>query len=719
MTLVDGAEVGREDMNGFLAANRPLLASVARPATEYLDDATDFVPEPIAEVRRRAARELPGAQAVILVHAAYARAMHGVGRRDALMLAEAVELLEETLEASEEGATRLHFLCLLGGIQHFLAVLKEDAALLDQSVSCLARAVRLLDGPQDPAWAQAAAALGRAYRSRGDAAGADSRYGLANLAASRRVGLQALQAFTWSVLLQSGTAHATASGAQAAGEAIAIARWCVADEAYEDAVRALDAGRGLVLHAATVSRTVPTLLDAAGHDALAAEWRRVGAVEQPIADGFSAPSTGVPSELRRRVLAALNGTPYARRLLEVPPLAEITAALDRIHADALVYLIPADEHGGDGSDSLGITHGAALIVPAKGSPHVLELSELRTVAPALTAYQAAGSPGRDAGGPIDEPTPPPAAPPPHTSRQARAALDRLCAWAGESVMAELLPALPRPLGRVPSVVLVPMGQLGLVPWHAAYTLANGKRRYATHDAQFSSIPSARLLCEVAGRETGTGTAGRADDVLIVGDPTRNLRHAGEEARAIHSVLHPRARFLDHRDGTPAEVLAWLARTAGGTLHLACHGTVDPDGPRTAWLSLARGDLAAEDLTERPGTHGGPDLVVLAACLTNVSGRGYDEAYSLATAFLVAGARSVLGSLWPVPDDATSLLMYMTHHYLKEQRQTPGQALRSAQLWMINDGRTAPPGMPADLAARVRGIDGEDLAGWAGFTHLGW
>lgn len=50
---------------------------------------------------------------------------------------------------------------------------------------------------------------------------------------------------------------------------------------------------------------------------------------------------------------------------------------------------------------------------------------------------------------------------------------------------------------------------------------------------------------------------------------------------------------------------------------------------------------------------------------------------------------------------------------------PGRALRSAQSWMLNDRREAPPGMSARLRSRVRHIRGDDLSAWAGFTHLGW
>lgn len=131
------------------------------------------------------------------------------------------------------------------------------------------------------------------------------------------------------------------------------------------------------------------------------------------------------------------------------------------------------------------------------------------------------------------------------------------------------------------------------------------------------------------------------------------------------------------------------------LHLACHASIARTARRTAHLSLHGGDLAAEELTEAVGGAGGGrlGLVLLAACRSHVSGRGHNEAYSLATAFLVAGARSVVGSLWPVPDDATSVLMFLTHHFLRTENEPPARALRRAQLWMLDPGRELPQACP--------------------------
>ncbi|MEU5414874.1 CHAT domain-containing protein [Streptomyces clavifer] len=79
---------------------------------------------------------------------------------------------------------------------------------------------------------------------------------------------------------------------------------------------------------------------------------------------------------------------------------------------------------------------------------------------------------------------------------------------------------------------------------------------------------------------------------------------------------------------------------------------------------------------------------------------------------------MVGSLWPVPDDATSVLMFMTHHFLRRAGQSPGGALRRAQLWMLDPARAVPEGMPRVLRRRARDTDPDDLSAWAGFTHLG-
>ncbi|MEU8462186.1 CHAT domain-containing protein [Streptomyces sp. NPDC029003] len=672
-SALETARTAREDIAVRVGA-RPLPPPAGRPTAR--------------ELRRRAAG-LPGRhRADVLGSIALAWSRDAMLHSDLPRIRECLALTEEAISLTEPGGESWIRLTSYAGIVYSTLVQVNEAPHSAERARDLERAVALLEaatdamgGPAHRLWAVSAQPLGRALRDRGGLARRDRERG-------RRLGLEAMRGFVWSALLQSGTQDVAESARLATEVSEEVIAWCLADRVPREAVQALDACRGLILHTATTSRSVPELLTAAGHGRLAGEWRAAG----PDPDA-------VPSELRRRVVLALDEG--GALLLDPPAPEEIGAALRAQHKDALVYLVPAT----------AFCPGAAVVVTAAGDVHAVPLPDLREDAPPLRAYRPQeGRAPRDlvpALGPRPAPAPP-----------LREQLDRLCSWAWRAALRPLLATfqVPDRPGRVPRLVLVPMGVLGLVPWHAAFTEGARGRRYALQEAEISYAASARLLCEVAARPAvpHTGTA------LIVGDPTGDLPYAGEEADAVRRAFYPEGAYLGLRtgDGTPGQVAAWLREHAdgGAVLHLACHGTVEENRPRSAYLSLRGGALTAEELSG--AAHGPLGLVVLAACRSQVSGRGHNEAYSLSSAFLVAGSRSVIGSLWPVPDDATSLLMFLTHHYLRREQEPPARALRRAQLWMLDPARTAPEGMPAALAARLGGLDPYDLSAWAGFTHLG-
>ncbi|MDJ0837178.1 MAG: CHAT domain-containing protein [Acidobacteriota bacterium] len=81
---------------------------------------------------------------------------------------------------------------------------------------------------------------------------------------------------------------------------------------------------------------------------------------------------------------------------------------------------------------------------------------------------------------------------------------------------------------------------------------------------------------------------------------------------------------------------------------------------------------------------GTDLVVLSACETGLGDISKaDGVYSLNRAFLEAGAKNVLSTLWAVDDEATAAFMeYFYTLYLRGH--TPREALRFTQLHFIHD-----------------------------------
>jgi CHAT domain-containing protein len=112
------------------------------------------------------------------------------------------------------------------------------------------------------------------------------------------------------------------------------------------------------------------------------------------------------------------------------------------------------------------------------------------------------------------------------------------------------------------------------------------------------------------------------------------------------------------------------------------------------------------------------LVVLGACTSDHSGREHDEALTLATAFLAAGAVGVLGARWGVEDIPTAIFMIMFHHYLNSGYDDPATALRAAQVWMLNEDRRVPAGVDPLLVAELRRLDLTVIDRWAAFTYQG-
>ena len=97
-----------------------------------------------------------------------------------------------------------------------------------------------------------------------------------------------------------------------------------------------------------------------------------------------------------------------------------------------------------------------------------------------------------------------------------------------------------------------------------------------------------------------------------------------------------------------------------------------------------------------------ELLVLSACETG-RGRvaGGEGVLGLQRAFQIAGARSVVASLWKVPDEETHQLMREFYDRVWSDKPMPRvEALRQAQLWMLENWkprggleRPAPQGPP--------------------------
>ncbi len=124
------------------------------------------------------------------------------------------------------------------------------------------------------------------------------------------------------------------------------------------------------------------------------------------------------------------------------------------------------------------------------------------------------------------------------------------------------------------------------------------------------------------------------------------------------------------------------------LHFATHGSINEDDPELSSLVLTAlrgspqdGFLHPSEIMELDLN---ADLVVLSACQSGlgklVRGEGI---IGLTRAFMYAGAKSVVASLWSVEDKSTSVLMDEFYKYLIKNNLSKTEALRKAQVSMIS------------------------------------
>jgi tetratricopeptide (TPR) repeat protein len=245
------------------------------------------------------------------------------------------------------------------------------------------------------------------------------------------------------------------------------------------------------------------------------------------------------------------------------------------------------------------------------------------------------------------------------------------------------------------LVIVPGGALGYLPFELM--VESGRPLVAGHRIRYA--PSMTTLHYTRRWNEARTPPDRA--LLAVGDPTpQGLRAAFEplpgsraEVELIRDLL--RASPDDILLGAAATEEAVKERSVNGSLaryryvHFATHGRMgiaDGDQPALVLSGDGRGEDDLLQLDEVTALRLNADLVVLSACET---GRGrLDEAEGvrgLARAFLAAGCRGVLCTLWKIDDRATSSLMADVYAGIEKQ-QSPAEALREAQLRMIADGK---------------------------------
>lgn len=271
------------------------------------------------------------------------------------------------------------------------------------------------------------------------------------------------------------------------------------------------------------------------------------------------------------------------------------------------------------------------------------------------------------------------------------------------------------------VIVVAEGPLRYIPFSALPL--NGENRYLFTKYEVTYAPSASTLISLRTapprHPPPIDTAAIFADPVFSVDDTRLANHRAEhpernnslslravmrdvkpgwteiprlaasrkEAAAIRNALSKTALVaLDFRANREFFLSADLGRYR--YLHLATHGILDTKHPEFSGLILSMVDAKGQRINgyvRLPDIYRmklAADLVVLSSCESALGKDMNSEGIiGLTRAFLYAGSRRVISSLWKVDDAATAELMKRFYSRIAKG-ETPSAALRGAQLDLL-------------------------------------
>jgi CHAT domain-containing protein len=484
-------------------------------------------------------------------------------------------------------------------------------------------------------------------------------------------------------------------------------------------------------------------------------WEELRAVRAQLAQLILAPLMTAQGDARRKELKALNDKKedLERQLAQLNRSFEHRQAADRASFADLAAKLPRGTAVVDivdvvmlepvkkGSTDLhGTRHYEAFVLQPAAGGYSLDWVHLGPAAPIdkeIRAWRKL----------ITARQPPPAA------EVAAAPEQRLRKLVWEPI--------ERKLSDCDTIIVIPDGVLTTLPWCGLPGPTPDS--YLVDQYAFGIASHGQLLVELADRPAPAG-----DRLLAVGGVNygRNPKYpSDQQSNAYLKKSLPEATHIadlsriagyepELLSGLDASVAAVQARMPGARfVHLATHGTyLDPQivrkvlketpsrdaalSPTTRAAATARnplaysalslananlppklnfeglpeggsGTLTAEEIVEMDLS--GTEMVVLSACQTALGEvAGGEGVLGLQRAFGLAGARTVVATLWSIPDD--ELLMPLFYLALWKNQVSRVEALRQAQLTI----RKKLPETPADMPWLAY----KKTAYWAAWTVSG-
>ena len=259
---------------------------------------------------------------------------------------------------------------------------------------------------------------------------------------------------------------------------------------------------------------------------------------------------------------------------------------------------------------------------------------------------------------------------------------------------------------IKKIIFIPDDILHFLPFETLNSSKEGTN-WMLHEFQIAYSPSITSLREIIKHKLANGFQ-KQKDIFAIGDPYfGSLEEGGKEAVNLRDFFSSNNFSFDRLLYSATEIervcslfkqkrTNRLLRASASEdkikeenledyriVHFATHSLIDNQKPLRSSILLSVDDDPTEDgflqMREIYNLSLNADLVTLSSCQTAlgqlIKGEGIE---GINRAFFYAGASSVLMSLWPVNDQATSQLMGRFYAHLRS-RETLAGSLRKAKL----------------------------------------
>lgn len=249
------------------------------------------------------------------------------------------------------------------------------------------------------------------------------------------------------------------------------------------------------------------------------------------------------------------------------------------------------------------------------------------------------------------------------------------------------------------------GPLAFLPLHAAglYDKADGPRVF--RHVVSSYTPTLTALVEASQRPSAPSAR-----ILAISQPNTPhhspLQSTVTEIEALKQHVGERDfKWLNAEEATVEAVLGEMSNCSW--CHLACHGIQRSDDPLKSSFALHDGYLDLATIMSK--RFSSAEVAFLSACQTATGDeRRPEEAIHLAAGTLMAGFRTVFGTMWSIGDEDAPVIAEQVYAYM----------LKASDGGDRVGGEQAAYALHRAVGRLREGVGEEQFIRWVPFIHLG-